>query len=142
MKPIKFDYRNCVYAEDQPEYLPLPAHKMDDGTVISCWKLTDEEIQELIKTKKLYISQLTFNEPLQPILPQVESPFKFVEKLPPEFKYKYGDQVLVWFDDDPNMKFDGIYLMFDHKYQKYIVREGDDIAQWEDDYIMLKLDND
>lgn len=76
MIPIEFEQQNCVYAKDQPEYLPLPAHKKQDGEVISCWKLNDKEIENIIKDKKLYISLLTFNQPLQPILISTTNPFK------------------------------------------------------------------
>ncbi len=34
MKPIEFEEQNCIYAKDQPEYLPLPAHKTEDGRVM------------------------------------------------------------------------------------------------------------
>ena len=40
MKIIEFKQQNCVYAETQPEYLPLPSHKTKDGEVTSCWGLT------------------------------------------------------------------------------------------------------
>jgi hypothetical protein len=40
MKPTEFLEQNCVYAKDQPEYLPLPVHRTEDGMVISCWALT------------------------------------------------------------------------------------------------------
>lgn len=72
MKPIEFDHSNVVYAKDQPEYLPLPAHKTSDGTVTSCWELSDDEIMDICKSRKIFISQLTFNQPLQPILPSTE----------------------------------------------------------------------
>jgi hypothetical protein len=71
MKPITFQGANVVYAEDQPEYSPLPAMRFPDGTSISCWELTDEEVATLVSTKKLYIGVLTFNQPLQPIKPAV-----------------------------------------------------------------------
>lgn len=71
MKPIDFEGANVVYAKDQPEYLPLPAKKEPDGKVTTCWELTDEEIEVILKTKKLYIQMLTFNNPLTPILPSV-----------------------------------------------------------------------
>ena len=35
MKPIKFKEANGTFAANQPEYLPLPAHKAKDGQVIS-----------------------------------------------------------------------------------------------------------
>ena len=34
MKPIKFKGHNVVFAEDQPEYQPLPALKYADGDVV------------------------------------------------------------------------------------------------------------
>lgn len=72
MKPIKFPGSNIVYAEDQPEYQPLPAMRMPDGMVITCWELSDEELKIVLKNRKIYIQLHTFNQPLQPILPLVE----------------------------------------------------------------------
>lgn len=69
MKPIETEQTNVIYAKDQPEYQPLPANKTEDGTVTSCWELTDEELLQVMATKRIYISQMTFNKPLQPILP-------------------------------------------------------------------------
>lgn len=39
MRPVKFPGHNVVFAEDQPEYQPLPAILMPglDGEVITCW---------------------------------------------------------------------------------------------------------
>jgi hypothetical protein len=69
MTPTNFEGQNVVYAEDQPEYLPLPALQLGDehGSVITCWEMTDEELQEVIKNKKIYLSVMTFNQPLQPV---------------------------------------------------------------------------
>ena len=75
MIPIDFPEKNCVYAKDQPEYLPLPVFKEEDGRVWSCWKLTLRERIKIFFTKKLWLSNLTFNQPLQPLLPMVDSPF-------------------------------------------------------------------
>jgi len=75
MKPTKFYGANCTFAENQPEYLPLPAHKTKDGTVISCWKLTWMERLAILITGRLWISVLTFNKPLQPQLPSIDTPF-------------------------------------------------------------------
>lgn len=74
MKPIEFPGANVTFAKDQPEYQPLPAMVLKDneGSVITCWELTDEEIETISKTKKLYLKQLTFRHPLQPILPTVD----------------------------------------------------------------------
>lgn len=72
MKPIEFPGQNVIFAKDQPEYQPLPAIRLQDGTVISCWQFTDDEIEAVLKTKCLFLKQLTFNQPLQPILPMVD----------------------------------------------------------------------
>lgn len=74
MKPIKFPGVNIVFAEDQPEYQPLPAMILQDRecSVITCWELTEDEIETLTKTRKLFLKQLTFGNPLQPILPTTD----------------------------------------------------------------------
>lgn len=74
MKPIKFPEQNCVFAEFQPEYLPLPVHKTSEGQVISCWSLTLKERIRLLLTGRIYLSVLTFNNPLQPQRPSVNNP--------------------------------------------------------------------
>jgi hypothetical protein len=74
MEPVEFEGQNCVYAEDQPEYLPLPAHKTSGGTVISCWKLSLKERVKIFFTGRLWFNVLTFNQPLQPQLPSVDKP--------------------------------------------------------------------
>lgn len=71
MEPIKFKEHNMVFAENQKEYLPLPAHRDDDGVVTSCWKMTFIERIRVIFTGKIYLSQMTFNSPLQPQRPKV-----------------------------------------------------------------------
>lgn len=72
MKPIKFKGVNRTFGANQPEYRPLPALVTPDGQVVTCWEFTDEEVEVLIKNKCIYIQQLTFNQPFQPILPIVE----------------------------------------------------------------------
>ena len=69
MTPTKFEGQNVVYAENQPEYLPLPAMQLQDegGTVITCWELSDDELKEVVKNKKVYLSMMTFRNPLQPV---------------------------------------------------------------------------
>lgn len=69
MKPIAFKGQNIVFGADQPEYLPLPALRMPDGEVITCWELDAAEIESIVKNKCFYLSQLSFNQPLQPIRP-------------------------------------------------------------------------
>jgi hypothetical protein len=71
MKPIKFKEQNVIYAEDQPEYLPLPAFKTKEGNVTCCWNLSLKERIKILFTGNLWLSVLTFNQPLQPLLPTV-----------------------------------------------------------------------
>lgn len=69
MKPIIFPGVNVVYAEDQTEYLPLPVMRLPvNGNAISCWQLTKEEIDAVNETGCIFLSQWTFNQPLQPVL--------------------------------------------------------------------------
>ena len=70
MTPIKFEGSNVVFAEDQPEYLPLPAYRSGDesGSVVFCWGLSWKERLQLFLTGKLWHKVLTFSGPLQPQL--------------------------------------------------------------------------
>jgi hypothetical protein len=85
VKPIEFQEQNCVYAKDQPEYLPLPAFKFQDGLVICCWGLSWRERVKALLFGRLWLSVMTFNKPLQPLLPQLTSPF--VHKAAPKTRY-------------------------------------------------------
>lgn len=70
MKPIEFPGHNVVYAKDQPEYLPLPVYKPEGdptGEVYQCWELSPEDLENINKTGKVWVCQLTFNGPLQPL---------------------------------------------------------------------------
>jgi hypothetical protein len=72
MKPIEFEYSNRIFAKDQPEYLPLPAHVTTDGVVTSCWRLTLGERIKVLFTGRIFWSTMTFNQPLQPQLPSLD----------------------------------------------------------------------
>lgn len=66
MKPIDFKEKNVVYGENPKKYIPLPALKFEDGTVVTCWKLSWKEVLKLVFTRRVWHSVLTFNNPLQP----------------------------------------------------------------------------
>jgi len=68
MKAIEFKEQNIVFAKDQPEYIPLPALKIESpyGEVISCWKLSFKERLEVLFKGKIWLSLVTFNKPLTP----------------------------------------------------------------------------
>lgn len=74
MKPIEFDGADCVYGKEQPEYQPLPAYKEDDGTVVTCWQLERGDLERIKETGCVWLSVLTFNKALQPVLLLTEKP--------------------------------------------------------------------
>lgn len=76
-KPVEFPGVNVVFAKDQPEYIPLPAMKVQNdpqGLVITKWQLSPEELERVKETGTIHLSMLTFNQPLQPVLLTVDFP--------------------------------------------------------------------
>lgn len=84
MYPVDIDREpgtcKVVYAKDQPEYLPLPALVTPDGEVTTRWRIEPRELPKLPLWRRLwlawrgdeagfdvYLTLLTFNDPLQPI---------------------------------------------------------------------------
>jgi len=76
MEIIKFDGCNVTYAENQPEYLPLPALKMADGEIATCWKPSFRERLKILFSGRIWLYVLTFNKPLQPIKISTNKPFQ------------------------------------------------------------------
>lgn len=72
MKPVEFKGHNVVFGKGQEQYQPLPALRLPDGQVITCWEMTEEELAEINRTKRIYFNQHTFNQSLQPILPMAD----------------------------------------------------------------------
>lgn len=70
MKAIKFEGHNKIYGANQPQYNPLPAMLSNDieGTVTTCWELSDEELEIVNRMRCVYLRQLTFRSALQPVL--------------------------------------------------------------------------
>lgn len=68
MEAIKFKGSNVVFAENQDEYKSLPAYIDNNGVVVTCWKLSEEEIKNINETGRIYLETLTFNNPLQPVM--------------------------------------------------------------------------
>jgi len=76
MEICNFPECNVIFAKDQPEYRDLPALKLENGEVISCWQLSWLERMRLLLTGKIWLSVLTFNQPLQPLLIMTDKPFE------------------------------------------------------------------
>lgn len=77
MKLINFPEQTVVIAENQPQYMPLPAHKFPNdsrGRIAFCWKLNWMERIKVLLTGVLWQQVLTFNQPLQPQSLGVEKP--------------------------------------------------------------------
>lgn len=68
MKAIKFKHCNITYAENQPQYNPLPGLKLDtkEGEFIACYKMNFWERLKVLFTGKVWVSFMTFNNPLTP----------------------------------------------------------------------------
>lgn len=77
MITIEFKGFNKTLAKNQPQYQPLPVLWEADGRVTSCWKLTWKERLQVFLKGNIWLSQLTFNEPLQPQLPLTSNPIIF-----------------------------------------------------------------
>lgn len=77
MKALEFPEVNAIYAKDQPEYNALPVYKKPNdpqGLVITKWTMEPEEFKRLFETGTFYLSMLTFNQPLTPLLLTVDYP--------------------------------------------------------------------
>ena len=69
MKVVDFEECNVTWAKSQDEYNTLPAHKTKDGQVTTCYSLSFRERLRVLWYGRVYITQLTFNKPLQPQRP-------------------------------------------------------------------------
>lgn len=69
-----YDLDVTEYAKNQPEYQSLPVHRFEDGTVLSRWRLTWRERLRVLIAGDIYLYQMTFNQPLQPVMMQAEAP--------------------------------------------------------------------
>src|SRR4029077_6208419 len=76
MKPIEFLGQTTIFAKDQPEYQPLPAHvdSSPQKIVTTCWELTAAEVGIVRLTKRIWLQQYSFGQALPPQLPSVSVP--------------------------------------------------------------------
>lgn len=96
MKAIPFKEANKILAEDQPQYENLPVFiefkeimvpnsnndssamdkKLIPWQMTACFELSDEEIEEIVKTRKLWHTQMVLGNHFQPVLLSTKNPFK------------------------------------------------------------------
>lgn len=83
MTAIEFEESNMVLAKDQPQYVPLPVHvnPMDpDVPVTACFELSEEEIVQIVATKRIWHTQICFGQAVQPIRMSTTKPdIHFIE---------------------------------------------------------------
>lgn len=65
---VEFEGQTVVFAKNQPEYRPLPAHVASDGTVTCCWRLGWRGRLRVLWTGNLWHQIATFGQSLQPQL--------------------------------------------------------------------------
>lgn len=77
MDPIEFPGSFVTIAKDQPPYKPLPALVCGDpmGTMLFCWQPTEDEMETLLRERKVWVTCLTFNQRLQPLNLSAERPY-------------------------------------------------------------------
>lgn len=100
MRAVKFEQANIMLAESQDEYETLPIWMDVDenqrtvmvperqpngtvrdvprdkqGTAVACFELNKEEIDEIVKTGRIFFTTLTFWQPYQPINMSTTNPF-------------------------------------------------------------------
>lgn len=75
-KPIRFPQTNVVFGKDQEGVLPLPAHveNLAHRPVHTLWELDDDEIEEIIRTRSIWVTVLTHGRALQPLMLGTASP--------------------------------------------------------------------
>jgi hypothetical protein len=74
ISPVAYDpetrwgISEITFAKNQPEYIPLPALRFSDGLVVTRWKPSFLERLTIALGGDIYLGQLTFNNPLQPVI--------------------------------------------------------------------------
>lgn len=70
------NFKETIFAKDQPEYQQLPALVTEDGNyVMTRWTLTWRERWRVLWTGSVWLHVMTFGRKLQPVL---------LEAVPPE----------------------------------------------------------
>lgn len=78
MKSVDFPEARVALAKDQPQYSTLYCYvgPLPNVQYVCKLKLSDEEIDEIVRTRHLFYSQYTFGVSFQPMLIMAYSPFE------------------------------------------------------------------
>lgn len=74
MRPIEFDEVTNRVAEHQEEYITLPAYygqlgaSPQEAGLVTCFELSLEDIENINRYGKIWHTQMTFGQPMQPIM--------------------------------------------------------------------------
>lgn len=71
------EQHEVVYAKNQPQYQPLRTLIVDPGPqyrVMSRWTLTPEQRKAVAEGADIFLTVLTFRNPLQPVLIGIDNP--------------------------------------------------------------------
>lgn len=74
MKPVNFEGCNTVFADGQPDYIPLPGHVSVSWRVTTCWQCSFWERIQILFTGRVWLATLTFGAPLQPVRIDAKKP--------------------------------------------------------------------
>ena len=64
--PVQFPEANCNFVGQEEEVLDLPAWRGFEGhnpVIISCWELSEEELQEIQKNKQVFLTVFGLQTP-------------------------------------------------------------------------------
>ncbi|MEP7339353.1 MAG: hypothetical protein ABI977_16570 [Acidobacteriota bacterium] len=61
------DLPETTFAKDQPEYNALPSFRDDRGVVLTRWSMTWRERFRALFHGNIYLTVLTYGNPLQPV---------------------------------------------------------------------------
>jgi len=125
MKPIKFPESNLELQKpptmSEEECVPLPIHT-DGKTCISCWELSHEEINTIIKNRVIWLG-VYFGKTQPPVWLSANRPFE--EKTMEKHNYEPGHHIVngKWQSDKhPGMKPDKIQIDFHDKLAQPFLR--------------------
>lgn len=68
MTSVDFKDSNVKFAEEQDNYITLPALRLNDqnDTIITCWRLSWHERIKCLFTGRIWMSEMNFNRALTP----------------------------------------------------------------------------
>ena len=78
MKPVEFTEQNHVFKKPEAmtdeQCTSLPVRVLEDGTSVSCWEVTTDELIEISQTRRVYVGVI-FGGKQPPIWVAAENPF-------------------------------------------------------------------